>query len=85
MPIRTCVSCQKKGEKSAFIRIASDFGPDFLQRAQGRGAYVCKNTECISKLYKGKTRLGMSLRKTLPDKTTLSELALNIQTKVVNE
>lgn len=85
MPERTCVSCQKKGEKSHFLRISSDFAPDLEQRSQGRGAYVCNNNECIGKLYKGRTRLGMSLRKPLPGKDALSELARKIQTRVVNE
>ncbi len=85
MPERTCVSCQKKGEKSDFVRISSDFAPDFDQKAQGRGAYICRNIECIGRLYKGKTRLGMSLRQPIPGKDVLSELARKIQTRVVNE
>jgi hypothetical protein len=85
VPERTCVSCQNKGDKSQFIRITRDFLPDFEQKAHGRGAYVCNNNECIGKLYKGKTRLGMSLRCPLPGKDALSELARKIQTRVVNE
>lgn len=85
MPERTCISCQKKGDKLSFVRISSAFTPDYEQRAQGRGAYICKNIECIDKLYKGKNRLGMSLRCALPSKDTLSELARIIRTKVVNE
>ena len=52
-PIRTCVVCSRKGSKRSLVRIAADRERetavlDPLQRAQGRGAYVCP--QCLPRL-----------------------------------
>lgn len=56
-PTRTCSVCRRKVEKSELIRIVRVDGKyviDEAQVAQGRGAYVCKSCECISKCVKKK-------------------------------
>ena len=57
-PTRTCSVCRKKADKSELIRIVRLDGKyviDEDQKAQGRGAYLCKSTECIGKCVKKKT------------------------------
>ena len=50
-PERMCAVCRKKGEKNLFIRIVKNnegrFLIDYTMKADGRGAYICKNSECI--------------------------------------
>lgn len=50
-PTRMCSVCRKKGEKELFIRVAKnkdgEFLIDYSLKADGRGAYVCKNIACI--------------------------------------
>lgn len=53
IPERTCIVCRKKREKSSLLRIIrSDAGieTDFTGNRNGRGAYVCRNKACISRL-----------------------------------
>lgn len=57
-PIRTCIVCRKKGNKEDFIKIVKNKNGTFCvakeKQLDGRGAYVCKNTECIEKCLKTK-------------------------------
>jgi predicted RNA-binding protein YlxR (DUF448 family) len=51
--IRTCVVCGEKKDKSELMRLTlmdNRVVIDFKGRMGGRGSYVCKNFECISKL-----------------------------------
>jgi uncharacterized protein len=55
MNSRMCVTCRKKLEKHMFFRISRYknniiFDKDY--RLLGRGAYICKQTECINTAYK---------------------------------
>ncbi|MBQ7408322.1 MAG: YlxR family protein [Clostridia bacterium] len=55
-PERTCVACRKKGKKTDFIRVVKtptgEFIIDKTGKAEGRGAYICCNKDCIAKLKK---------------------------------
>lgn len=57
---RTCVVCRKKGNKSQFFRLAKidsnrvNYIFDKDMKHQSRGAYVCRNTECLKRLGKHK-------------------------------
>ena len=49
--LRTCVACRKKANKEEFIKVVKT--PDGVKvdasgRSDGRGAYVCKNGECVA-------------------------------------
>ncbi len=47
---RMCVSCRKRKEKQDLIRLIKTDGGAALDesfKAQSRGAYVCKNEQCI--------------------------------------
>lgn len=57
-PQRTCIACREMKDKSELIRIVKNAdGEIFLDKtgkANGRGAYICKNKECFAKLKKQK-------------------------------
>ena len=52
-PERTCVVCRKKGTKENFLKVVKNKNVEFLiereVKLDGRGAYICKNSECIQK------------------------------------
>lgn len=56
-PLRMCVACREMKDKRTLIRVVK-FGEsisvDLTDKAPGRGAYVCKNEECLNKLVKTK-------------------------------
>lgn len=53
IPMRMCVGCQEMKEKRDMIRVLKDqentFCIDTTGKKNGRGAYICKNAECLSK------------------------------------
>jgi len=56
IPMRQCVGCGEMKEKPSLIRIIKDntgaISLDVTGRKNGRGAYVCKNKECLAMLKK---------------------------------
>jgi len=56
--IRMCVVCRGQSDKKTLMRIVKNKdGQIFVDKtgkANGRGAYVCKNKECFDKLCKTK-------------------------------
>ncbi|MBI2464353.1 YlxR family protein [Candidatus Peregrinibacteria bacterium] len=66
--VRTCVSCKKKAEKSAFIRIVgTPKGEIKINKPTtvGRGMYLCKKKDCIEKAFrqKGKNAIQYHFKK----------------------
>lgn len=57
-PQRTCMGCNEKKDKKEFIRIVKNkegqISIDKTGKAQGRGAYICDNIECLEKVIKSK-------------------------------
>ena len=63
-PERTCVGCGSKRHKDELVRIflvnedaSGDFAgilPDPDGRMKGRGAYLCRNSECFERAVKRK-------------------------------
>ena len=52
-PIRTCIICKKKGNKTDFFRITkinNEYILDINQNKDGRGTFICKNYRCIQLL-----------------------------------
>ena len=48
---RRCVSCRTSKQQCEMLRVAklnNDFIIDFNQKLDGRGAYVCFNSNCIN-------------------------------------
>jgi len=57
VPMRRCVGCMESKPKRELIRIvAADGVPkiDLTGKANGRGIYLCPNTECFMKARKKK-------------------------------
>lgn len=58
VPQRKCVACQERREKKDLVRVVRNKeGEIFLDKtgkANGRGAYVCANKECMEKAIKTK-------------------------------
>ena len=58
VPQRQCLGCRQMRDKKSLIRVVKSpegaISLDFGGRANGRGAYVCNDVECIKKLKKGK-------------------------------
>lgn len=57
-PERTCIACRKKGDKSLFFKIVLSKNGEIAiekdKKLNGRGAYICKNEECVAKCVKNK-------------------------------
>ena len=58
IPQRKCIVCQDRDSKKELMRIVKNKeGEIFLDpsgRANGRGAYICKDVECLKKAIKTK-------------------------------
>ena len=57
IPTRTCIACRASKPKKELIRVVKfneEVKLDLTGKANGRGAYVCNDIECIKKLKKGK-------------------------------
>lgn len=58
VPQRTCIGCNSQKDKKELIRIVKNkdgiISVDRSGKAQGRGAYICDNVECLEKAIKSK-------------------------------
>ena len=58
IPMRTCIGCRQSKEKKELIRIVRDkennVFVDLTGKQNGRGAYICKDAECLKKAIKSK-------------------------------
>ena len=58
IPMRQCLGCREMKPKKELIRVVrspeGEISLDFRGKAPGRGAYLCKNGECLKKAVKGK-------------------------------
>lgn len=57
-PLRTCMGCNEAKEKQDLIRIVKSkdgiIDVDLTGKKNGRGAYICKNEDCLNKVIKSK-------------------------------
>ena len=63
-PVRTCIGCRHKADKSALVRIVAKDGiavVDFSAVAPGRGAWVHPHRECVETAVKRRA-FGRALR-----------------------
>ncbi|WP_326514102.1 RNase P modulator RnpM [Clostridium intestinale] len=64
IPMRMCNGCMEMKPKKELIRIVKsptgEISVDLTGKKSGRGAYICKNVECLEKSYKAK-RLNKNL------------------------
>lgn len=69
IPLRKCVGCQEEKPKNELIRVIKtpedEVVLDITGRKNGRGAYICQNSECLVKAIKTKG-LEKSLKIAIP-------------------
>lgn len=57
-PARRCMACNEQKEKKELLRIVrtpeKNIEIDLTGKKNGRGAYICKNEECLKKIVKSK-------------------------------
>ncbi len=58
IPMRMCVGCREMKEKKTMIRIVrgpeGDISMDETGKKSGRGAYVCRNADCLRRAIRQK-------------------------------
>lgn len=69
IPARQCIGCQEMKTKKEMIRIIKtpqeEILIDITGKKNGRGAYICKSSECLRKAVKSKG-LERSLKVAIP-------------------
>ena len=70
IPQRQCMGCRERKAKKEMIRVVrctdGTVQLDFSGKLNGRGAYICPNTECLNKAQKSKS-LERSLEVPIPE------------------
>lgn len=70
VPLRRCLGCGESFPKKELIRVVrtpeQTVALDFKGKMSGRGAYICKNAQCLKKAQKTK-HLSRSLEVEIPD------------------
>lgn len=77
-PMRMCIVCRNMFPKSDLLRIVKNDDGVFLDisgKMQGRGAYICKNPDCVAKCVK----------KALLDKVFDVKLSAEVYERIQNE
>ena len=83
IPQRTCIGCNTQKNKKDLIRIVKDkdgnISIDRTGKANGRGAYICDNIECLEKAIKSK-----KLERTFETKIS-EEIYENLRGVIINK
>ena len=70
IPQRQCMGCRERKNKRDMIRVvrapSGTVNLDFSGKAQGRGAYICPDPECLKKALRSKA-LDRALEVTIPE------------------
>ncbi|KAI4446964.1 hypothetical protein C823_001483 [Eubacterium plexicaudatum ASF492] len=70
IPSRICVGCREPKEKRSMVRVVktaeNNVCLDETGKMNGRGAYICKNTECLLRALQSKG-LERSLKTNIPE------------------
>ena len=70
IPQRQCMGCRERKAKREMIRVVrcadGQVNLDFGGKMNGRGAYICPNSECLKKALRSKA-LDRSLEVTIPE------------------
>jgi hypothetical protein len=87
-PQRSCVSCRTVRDKSDLLRVVvtpeGDVRYDPTGKLAGRGAYLCRNEECITAELKKAAKLSKGLKKPLTDEE-IKELAKSLLESIKGE
>ena len=74
IPMRMCVGCRQMKEKKDMIRVLrtqeGEFCIDMTGKKNGRGAYVCKNPQCLQMAVKNHG-LERSFKMSIPKETAV--------------
>ena len=58
IPLRKCIGCGEMKDKRTLVRIVrnkeGEISVDLVGKKPGRGAYICKSTECLEKAQKSR-------------------------------
>ena len=58
IPLRMCLGCKEMKPKKELIRVVrnneGEINIDLVGKKPGRGAYICKNSDCLEKATKAK-------------------------------
>ncbi|CDA15956.1 MAG: YlxR family protein [Clostridia bacterium] len=83
LPQRSCIGCNTKKDKKDLIRIVKNkdgnISIDKTGKANGRGAYICNNVECLEKAIKSKR-----LEKTFEEKID-NEIYENLRGVIIDK
>ncbi len=85
-PMRLCIGCGEMKNKKELIRVLhtpeDTFVLDVTGKKNGRGAYLCKDGECLKKAIKSKG-LERSFKMSIPKEVydALEEEFINIETE----
>ena len=70
IPLRKCTGCGEMKPKKELVRVVKtpedEILIDLTGRKNGRGAYICRDVECLKKARKAK-RIEKSFRCSIPD------------------
>ncbi len=70
IPLRKCIGCGEMKEKNTLVRVVKtkeeEFLLDALGKANGRGAYLCRDPLCLAKAKKNRG-LERSLKGRIPE------------------
>lgn len=83
VPLRMCTGCMEMKPKKELIRVVkspeNEVSVDLTGKKSGRGAYICRNLECLEKAFKAK-RLSRNL-----DIAINEEIYNRLREEVINE
>lgn len=83
IPMRMCNGCMEMKPKKELIRIVKSpegiVSVDLVGKKPGRGAYICKNKECLEKAYKSK-RLNKNLETNINE-----EIYTQLREEIIND
>lgn len=83
VPLRMCTGCMEMKPKKELIRVVkspeNEVSVDLTGKKSGRGAYICRNLECLEKAFKAK-RLSRNL-----DISISEEIYNRLREEVINE
>lgn len=58
IPLRKCIGCSEMKDKRTLVRIVrnkeGEISVDLTGKKPGRGAYICKSIDCLTKAQKAK-------------------------------
>lgn len=83
IPMRMCNGCMEMKPKKELIRIVKspegDVSVDLTGKKSGRGAYICRDIQCLEKAFKAK-RLNKNLETNISD-----EIYNRLREEITNE